>query len=555
VTAELIVEGRIATLAGPTGAGWSWVESIAVREGRIVAAGSLAAVERLHRRGTRTWRIPPDHVVLPGLTDAHLHLGDASRAATELDLTGLDRHGSLAAIAAEHARRLAAGDPDGWLLGHGWSMDAFVARPHARLLDRVAPGRPVALWAHDHHARWVSGEAMRRAGIEPDPRTGTRLIERGEAAGPSGLLLEAAAGLVDRAIPGPTESEVERALARYATSLHALGVTGVHDPGEFVPDPMLTSGPTRYRRLALAGRLPLRVVGCIRRERLDLAIADGFRTGRPAEPAIGGTTRYWDGWLKLFADGSLGSRSAFLLAAYEAGDAVPPVGSSRGIAHLREDEMRMLVTTAGRAGIASAVHAIGDAAVRTALDVLTTVRRAGAASHRIEHAQLVDAADVPRFGRHGIAASVQPCHLLSDAAAMGRAWGERGSRAFPLGDLDRGGALLPFGTDAPVEPPDPWRGIVAAIARRAHDAPADSALASRQAIGLVRAIRAACVDAPRSLGLDDVGHLARGAVADLVVVPAAPLDDPTDLAALATLRPVLTVMDGAVVHGSPPGGS
>jgi predicted amidohydrolase YtcJ len=222
------------------------------------------------------------------------------------------------------------------------------------------------------------------------------------------------------------------------------------------------------------------------------------------------------------------------------------------MALLSPDEIRSVVTTAARAGIASQIHAIGDAAVRTALDVLTTTPRVGHAAHRVEHAQLVDAADAPRFGAHGVAASVQACHLLSDAPAIRLAWGARRSRAFPLADLDRGSALIPLGTDAPVEPPDPWRGIVAAIARRGPGRPVEDALAPEQAIGLARAIRAACVDGPRSLGLDDLGHLGSGAVADLIVVPAVPIDDPSDLAAVATLRPVLTVMDGAAVHGSPP---
>ena len=224
------------------------------------------------------------------------------------------------------------------------------------------------------------------------------------------------------------------------------------------------------------------------------------------------------------------------------------------MALLGADEIRALVDRAAAAGIATQVHAIGDAAVRTALDVLVSAPRVGRAQHRIEHAQLVDAADAARFGRHGVAASVQACHLLSDAPAIRRAWGSRVGRAFPLADLDRGGALLPLGTDAPVEPPDPWRGIVAAIARRGDDWATADTLAPEQAIDLVRAIRAACLDGPRSLGVDDLGHLGPGAAADLIVVPRAPLKDPSDLAALAGLRPTLTVIDGVVVSGSPPDG-
>jgi predicted amidohydrolase YtcJ len=553
VRADRLIVGRIATLAGPRG--WGWVEAIAVAGARVAAAGMRGDVQALVGRSTRTWTIPPDHVVVPGITDAHLHLGDAARAASELDLTGLDRTGVQDAIAGAHRRRLAEGDADGWLTGHGWSMEGLGGRPHASLLDAVAPGRPIALWAHDHHARWLSGEALRQAGIVTAGPTGPTggIVVRDDDGAPTGLLLEGAAVLVDPAIPPPTEEKADRALAACASSLHALGVTGVHDPGEITPDPRLRAGPTRYRRLAEEGRLPLRVVACIRREQLDAAIASGFRTGRPATARGDAPPRYRDGWLKLFADGSLGSRSASLLAPYEADDPLAPAGSARGMALLGVDEIGDLARRAAAHAIASQVHAIGDAAVRAALDALADVPRVGSARHRVEHAQLVDETDAPRFGALGIAASVQACHLLSDAPAIRRAWGDRSARAFALADLARGGALLPLGTDSPVEPADPWRGIVAAVARRGVAWPRSSALAPEQAIDLPRALRAACLDGPRSLGLDDQGHLGPGAVADLIVVPAAPLDDPSDLAGLGALRPSLTLIDGAVVHGSPPG--
>jgi predicted amidohydrolase YtcJ len=546
---DLVVVGRVATLAGPEG--WTHVEAIAVRDGRVLAAGSRADVERHATRTARRWTVPSDLVVLPGLTDAHLHLADAARAASELDLTSLGREGVAEAIAEAHRARLEAGDPDGWLTGHGWSMDALGGRPDTGLLDAAAPGRPVALWAHDHHARWLSGEALRRARITAHTVAPGGVIERTTDGRPTGLLLEGAAVLVDPAIPVPGEADAELALRSYAATLHALGVTSVHDPGAMAPDPELGSGPARYRRLALAGRLPLRVVASIRREQLDAAVGLGFRTGQPRDGDGARPPCYRDGWLKLFADGSLGTRSAALLAPYEPTDTLAPAGSPSGMALLSEDEIRSLAIRAADAGIATQVHAIGDAAVRTALEALAAVPPVGRARHRIEHAQLIDAADAARFGRLGVAASVQACHLLSDAPAVRVAWGARAARSFPLADLDHGGALLPLGTDAPVEPPDPWRGIVAAVARRGAGWPPADALAPEQAIDLARAIRAACLDGPRSLGLDDIGHLGPGAVADLIVVPAAPLVDPSDLAGLAGLRPVVTVMAGAVVHGAP----
>jgi predicted amidohydrolase YtcJ len=185
------------------------------------------------------------------------------------------------------------------------------------------------------------------------------------------------------------------------------------------------------------------------------------------------------------------------------------------------------------------------------LDVIEGLPRVAAAPHRVEHAQLIDAADVARFGQLGIPASVQPCHLLSDVDAMRRSWGARSARAFPLADLDRAGALLPFGTDAPVESPDPWRGLAAAVARRGAGASAGDAFYPKQAISLDRALRGACLDGPRSAGVADQGHLGAGARADLLVVPAELFDAPDDPNVLEHTRPLATLLDGEVVYRAP----
>ena len=290
---------------------------------------------------TRTWTIPADHVVLPGLTDAHLHLGDAARAATELDLTGLDRRGVAELVAAAHAKR-AVGGRRGWLAHGPRLVDGCDRRPPLRgdprrgragPADRALGARPPRSLAERR------GACAARASARSRPRAGG-LIERDADGAPTGLLLEGAAALVDAAIPCRTEDEEWSALAAYASTLHALGVTSVQDPGDMAPDPTLRAGPTRYRRLATEGRLPIRVAASIRREQLEVAIERGFRTGRP-EVAAGGdrggeaaTVRYRDGWLKLFADGSLGTRSASLLAPYEAGDRLEPAGGPRGMALL-----------------------------------------------------------------------------------------------------------------------------------------------------------------------------------------------------------------------------
>ncbi|MEX1344096.1 MAG: amidohydrolase [Candidatus Limnocylindrales bacterium] len=548
IAADLIVEGRVATLGGASGFGW--VEAIAIRDGRVLAAGPRSQVAVLAAAGTRRWQLPPTLAVMPSFTDAHLHCTSAALAADQPDLNGLDRRGVEAIIARTHADRLEGGDPDGWLVGHGWTFDALGEHPHAGWLDEAAPGRPVALWSHDHHSRWLSARAIQIGGLAAvgDPPSGR--VERDVDGRPTGIMYEAAAGLIDAFIPAPTTGDVDWAVGAFARTLAALGVTAVHDPGPVAPEPELSGGPVHYRELARGGHLPLRVVASVREEQLERAIEIGFRSGQSVADDERG--RYRDGWLKLFADGAIGSRTAALLSAYEPSDpgGPPPAGSS-GMLVRTAEQLAEVATRAAEHGIASQIHAIGDRAVRTVLDVLERLPSVPAARHRVEHAQLIDPLDMARFAALGVPASVQPCHLLSDVGVMRAAWGERCDAAFPLAALEASGALLPFGTDAPVESPDPWRGLAAAVTRRGAGWEPEAAFYGHQAIGLERALRGACLDGPRSAHIDDQGHLDAGARADLLVVPAGMFEAPTDPDVLAHTRPLATLLDGEVVYRAP----
>ena len=516
----------------------------------MLAAGTRAQIEVLEGPLSAIWQLPPDQAVIPSFTDAHIHCASAALAAEQPNLTGLDKQGVIEVIAAAHQDLFERGDAEGWLMGHGWTFPALGAHPDAAWLDEAAPGRPVALWAHDHHSRWLSARAIQVAGLAAvgDPPSGR--IERDEDGRPTGVMYEAAAGLVDACIPAPTAGDVDWAVGAYAHELAELGVTSVHDPGGVAPDPELRGGPIHYREMAEGGRLPLRVIASVREEQLERAIEIGFRTGQMVEGDERG--RYRDGWLKLFSDGALGSRTAALLAPYEPDDpAGRPPGGPMGMPVRSLQQLSEAAGRAAAAGIASEIHAIGDGAVRTVLDVIEALPQVAGAMHRVEHAQLVDPADIARFGALSIPASVQPSHLLSDAAAMQTSWGGRSAAAFPLAALAASGALLPFGTDAPVESADPWPGIAAAVTRRGAGWSESEAFYPEQAIGLDRALRGACLDGPRSAYIDDQGHLDVGARADLLVVPAAIFDGPADPDVLATARPRATLLDGEVVHRAP----
>ncbi len=527
-------------------AGLAPVEAIAIRAGRIAATGGRAEIERLGGPRTRRIELAPDEVALPGLTDSHIHLAEAALALDQVQLAeAATLDAALGRIAAAHAT-LEAG---AWLTGNGWSADRFGGWPTAAQLEAVAPGRLVALWAHDHHALWVSPAALSLAGIRGasrDPAGGA--IRRDAGGAPSGILHESASALVSATIPAPTAADYEAAIPALCRRLLELGVVAAHDPGLLRPDPDLAGPHVAYGALADSGRLPIRVCASLRAEALDLATERGLRSGAPLGADPFGRARL--GWLKLFADGSLGSRTAALLAPFEPLDGSPAGPADRGIwvtapAHLAE-----LTARATRAGIATQIHGIGDAAVRVALDAFEPVATRGLPFRaRIEHAQLVDPGDVPRFGALGVVASIQPVHLRSDAAQAQRSWGARAERSgYAWRSLLESGATLAFGTDAPVEPIDPWPGIALAISRRSPDWPAGMpAFGPDQALSVDEALRAACLGPAEAEGSLDRGRLTVGQRADLVAIPAAALAQPIGAGGpLAGTRPRLVMVDGTL---------
>jgi predicted amidohydrolase YtcJ len=545
-TPELIVTGRIATLADDRGPGWA--DAIAIAGGRVVAVGSGADMEGMAGSRTRRLRLAPDEVAVPGLTDAHLHLATAAMARAAVDLAGV---GTIEAL-VERLRVFAAAHPEAgaWIEGGGWDADTLGRWPTADDLERAAPGRRVAVWAHDHHALLASARALREAGIDDargDPDGG--LIRRDERGRATGVLHEAAATLVAARIPPSDEASIAAAIDALAEELVALGVVAVHDPGGLAPSAGLSGPIGAYRALAGDGRLRLRVHACVRPEQLDAAIAEGLRSGAPLGPDPLDRLRL--GWLKTFADGSLGSRTAALLEPLDRlpGEPEPP-GNGYGVWLTSPGALHQQARRAAVNGIATQIHGIGDAGVRAALDALAGTAGATPLMPRVEHAQLIAAADVPRFAAQGIAASMQPIHVRSDAEKARRLWGPRAeARAYALDAVARTGAVLAAGTDAPVEPVDPWPGVACAVTRSAPDwAPGTPPFGPQHALDLWRSLRAWCVGPAVSAGERDRGRLTAGHRADVVVLPAAALDEPVAVdGALWHARPRLVLMDGEVV--------
>jgi predicted amidohydrolase YtcJ len=532
VPLDALVSGRIATFAGD--AGYGWVEAIGIREGKVAFAGSAVELETRADPHTRRVDLEPGEIAIPALTDAHLHLAGAALAAEQVDLaTAPTIDEGLARIKAM-ASRLPA---DAWILGGGWDQRRWGRWPTAVELERVAPGRRVAVRSFDHHALWASRAALAVGGIDDDtadPAGG--IIQRDDTGTVTGVLLENATSLVIDRVPPPDAETARRALRSFGRELLALGVAGAHDPGSLAPDATGRALDV-YTELAEAGELPVRVHAAVRSDGLDDAIVRGLRSGAPMGKGAAGWLTF--GWLKLFADGTLASQTAALLEPIEG-------GTDTGMFTTPPDVLRERATKAAAAGIATQIHAIGDAAVRTSLDVLGPTVSKVKLMPRLEHIQLCHPDDRARFAALGVGASVQPVHLRDDAATARRDWGARAESAgYTWRSLLDAGAALGFGTDAPVEPIDPWPGVAMAVLRRDPSWEPDvPPYGPDEALTLEQTLRAATVG-PATFARDPLGgRLIPGSRADLIVLPAAPQEAGERAAAFAQVRPRLVIVGG-----------
>jgi predicted amidohydrolase YtcJ len=342
-------------------------------------------------------------------------------------------------------------------------------------------------------------------------------------------------------VPPPDDATLRRAIHSYGGELLRLGVVGAHDPARLANDPE-NHALDVYAEAAEADELLVRIRACVRADGLEDAIGRGLRSGA----AIGAAERSMlsFGWLKLFADGTLGSKTAALLAPIEG-------GTDQGLFLSPPARLAELASQAAEAGIATMIHAIGDAACRTALDVLAPTVARVPFMPRVEHVQLLDPADRARFGALGVAASVQPVHLREDAETARRDWGPRAEpNGYSWRALLDAGATLAFGTDAPVEPADPWPGIALAVLRRDPSWGREAEpYGPAEALTIEEALRAATVGVAATARDPLGGRLIPGSPADLIVLPAAPresADASERAAAFAEVRPRLTMVAGEV---------
>lgn len=394
-------------------------------------------------------------VMMPGLIDAHLHVMGVGFGALTLDLSDTtsldDALAKIAAFAAENPARP-------WILGRGWNQETWgIGRfPTAAELDTAVSDRPVYLGRVDGHAGWANSLAIEAAGVTASTRdpVGGRIERVAGSRAPAGVFVDAAEALVTQAIPAPRPAERDLALAEAQKRLHSFGITAAADMGISIEDWQA------YRRAGDRGSLTLRIMAYA-------AGADAMELIAGARP----TPWLYDdrlrlGGVKIYLDGALGSRGAWLKRSY----ADDP--GNTGLPLMTPAQLRNTLVRAAVGQFQPAVHAIGTAANAEALYAIGEIAEsyAGERRWRIEHAQIIDPADIPFFGEHRIIASMQPVHQTSDRVmAEARMGPDRLGGAYAWRSIAETGARLAFGSDAPVESPDPFAGLAAAITRTGAD--------------------------------------------------------------------------------------
>ncbi|MEQ1551734.1 amidohydrolase family protein [Sphingorhabdus sp.] len=387
--------------------------------------------------------------MLPGLIDAHGHVMGLGFAALTLDLSGTnslaEAQAAIKAYAAKYPERR-------WIVGRGWNQEKWgLGRfPTAADLDAVVADRPVWLERIDGHAGWANSRAMEIAGVTSATKSpaGGRIEIAG--AKPSGIFVDAASELVAKHIPAPKPGERDLALAEAQKALLSVGVTSIADMGTTIEDWQ------SYRRAGDDGWLSIRIAGYAGGIDNMVAIAGP----RPTPWLYDDKLRL--GGVKLYLDGALGSRGAWLKKPYA------DAPGQTGLSFLASAEIRNLMVRASMDGFQTAVHAIGDAANADAIGAVEDLAETypGDRRWRIEHVQIVDPADLPRLAKHGIISSMQPVHQTSDRLmAEVRLGPGRLAGAYAWNSILKAGGKLAFGSDTPVEAPNPFAGIAAAITR------------------------------------------------------------------------------------------
>ncbi len=501
--------------------------ALAIEGDRIVAVGSDDEVLAL-----ANWRSTQldlnGKTIWPGLTDAHIHLDFYSQGLSYVNCETATRQECLQRV-ADKVKGVSQGE---WIRGHGWNQNNWPEGfGNYADLDAIAPQHPVYLTAKSLHASWVNSVALQLAGITsstPDPAGGK--ILRDATGRPTGLLLESAMELLKSAIPAITVEDVRENILTAQSNLWRLGITGVHDYDQ-------VRCFSALQLLDAEQKLNLRVVKSIPYDLLPNAVALGLRSGF-------GSQFLRIGSVKLFSDGALGPRTAAMLQPYE------EEPENTGILLLDSEQILEAGQQAAQSGLSLAIHAIGDRANHEVLNAYAQLRQHETDTHRphlrhrIEHVQILHPQDYDRLAELDVIASVQPIHATSDMLMADRFWGKRSAGAYAYGTLKRSGAALAFGSDAPVEQPNPFLGLHAAVTRQRPDGqPHSQGWYPDQRLTLMEAVAGFTTGAAYASNQENsLGRLSVGYLADLILLPVDPFSLPPE--DLCHLQPAATMVGG-----------
>ena len=542
----LVINARIYTVNSKQ----PWAEGLAIQKGMILAVGAAKDLQK-YRGATTKVLDAKGHLVLPGFTDSHIHFLDGALSLLRVNLSQAKTIPEVQKLVKEYADKNSA---EPWVLGRGWQYPVFAPSglPDKKYLDKILPDRPVYLEAFDGHTWWANRKALQIAGVTaktPDPPNGK--IVRDRATGePTGAIQEDAAdAVIRRAIPLPTRDEKLRALRAGLREANRVGLVRVHSAGGVNIGSSDLENAALFDELRKSSELTVRMYLAYRLDpptltRKELAEIEAARQ------------KYHDDWIaagavKFFLDGVVEGHTAAMLTPYS--------DDPKQIGALFWDpaEYKQAVERLDRGGFQVFTHAIGDRAVRLALDSYESaakVNHTQDARHRVEHIETVAEEDIPQFGRVGVIASFQPLHAYPDDDTL-NIWArnvgpERAQRAWAWHSIESAGGVLAFGSDWPVVTLNPWPGVQSALTRQTDEGNPPGGFVPKERISLEDAIQAYTLGAAIAGRREKTeGSIEPGRVADLIIISQDLFKiEPSDIGKTEVM---LTMVGGTIVYQSP----
>jgi len=519
-----------------------WAEAVAVRDGKILAVGDEATVEKLRGEGTKVIE-GGGHLVLPGFVDCHIHFLAGALSLGRVNLEGAKDVADIQQRLREYAAKHPGKD---WVLGRGWNYAMFGAEtlPHKKYLDELFPDRPVLLEGYDGHTYWANSKALALAGINngtPDPANGA-IVRDPKTHEAIGALKESAQRLVSRVVPEPTRAENAAALVAGMKWANEHGLTRVHSAGgdfEYLD---------LYDQLRHQGKQTLRfyIAYFLNPPELRPQDLEKIETAR---------AKFHDDWIdtnvvKLMIDGVVESHTAAMLEPYSDDPSTKgklfwdPAKYAAAVAQLDQRNLQLFT------------HAIGDYGVRTALDGYEHAEQVNHTQDhrpRIEHIETVTAADIPRFGKLGVIASMQPLHSYPDADTLDvwarNAGPDRASRAWAWKSIAKDGGHLAFGSDWPVVTLNPWEGVQTAVTRQTTEGKPEAGFVPEQRLSVEESVRGYTIGAAYAGRREkSEGSIEPGKLADLIIVSQNIFE--IDPHRIAETKVLTTIVGGRVVYES-----